>query len=96
MTPLDPANQFKLRKWFDEKCRLGPCPACNQSRWNADEMIGSLRLGNGGDVNIANAGIAAFVPLVCLNCGYTMLFSATIMGLAPKADAPPRTDNGQK
>ena len=86
--PLNKANAEKLQAWLQEKCLLFVCAGCGQRQWNADEMIGSLMMGNGGHVNIARAELAGFIPLTCLNCGYTVLFSATVIGIAPKGSRP--------
>ena len=78
---MNPASQKKIDDWLKQKCLLFVCQACGQRQWNADELVSGL-LGD-GDVDVANAQLAPFVPIVCMNCGYTVLFSAVIMGVAP-------------
>jgi predicted nucleic-acid-binding Zn-ribbon protein len=80
---LDPVSQQKFQDWMKAKCLLFLCPCCAQRSWDVGGLISGITNPPGGNVNIADAHLAPFVPVVCRNCGYTILFSATVMGLAP-------------
>jgi predicted nucleic-acid-binding Zn-ribbon protein len=80
---MDSFYQKKIEDWLKQKCLLFICPACGQRQWNADKLVSGLVNDPPGHVNLRDAQLAPFVPLTCLNCGYTVFFSATVMGLAP-------------
>jgi hypothetical protein len=52
------------------------CPYCGDATWRAGMPV-ELRRPPG-------AGIAAAVPIICANCGGTVLLDTSVMGLAPE------------
>jgi hypothetical protein len=82
--PLDPVSAKKVTDWLTQKAPYFGCSVCGQRKWNADDLLAGLVMPEGGHLNVANAQIAPFVPVVCTHCGHTVLFSAVLLGLAPK------------
>jgi hypothetical protein len=78
----------QVRQWLAGQCLVMHCPMCGHIAWEfADLMLGSSTLE--GDGAQARPQLAHPTDrLVCTNCGYVMLLSARVLGLA--------SDNGGK
>jgi hypothetical protein len=80
----------KATQWFVE--RLGDekgCPMCGNTKWHVG---GFVEIGQ--RLNLLSGGRAyPSVPLICINCGNTVLFNAVAMGLI--GDAEPSGKGGQ-
>lgn len=71
-------------KWLHSKLPELRCPLCNHAEFTIGELLASPIVKN----SIVNLGTPApFVPLVCNNCGNTLLFSAVAMNLVPAAQS---------
>ena len=68
---LTPEQQQKLEQWMKARNVHPVCPMCQQSKW---QTIGLVYL--------PGASPSAAVEIRCGNCGYVLLFSAQMMGLA--------------
>lgn len=82
--PFDAATRQKIDDWMNAKCITFLCPCCTNSKWHADRFVGALDLGwSVGPVNLAAVAVQPFLAVVCGDCGYTIFFSAQMMGLTP-------------
>jgi hypothetical protein len=68
--------------WLQERLPGLRCPLCNQDKFTIGELLASPIVVN----NIINLGTPVpLIPVVCNNCGNTLLFSAVAIGLVPPA-----------
>ena len=72
--------EFLRRKWRD-----GRCPMCRSANFNVEEDTYQLMRYGGGSVVIGGP-VVPVVPVICTNCGNTVLVNAIIAGVIP-ADA---------
>jgi hypothetical protein len=79
----------KAGPWLNSKwAGLKTCPICRANSWNLPTTLVELRQFYGGDLVLgADSSLQPIFPLVCLNCGHTLLFNAIVMGLVAKAEA---------
>jgi hypothetical protein len=66
--------------WVRSKLPELRCPLCKHPDFIIGELLAAPIVKN-NQINLAKA--APLVPLVCNNCGHTLLFSAIVMGLVP-------------
>lgn len=79
---LDGLDDFvnKLNvQWCDKIC-----PICHQKNWQVEDSAYELREFQGGNLVVGNGSIIPIVPVMCRNCGYTILFNAMVNGLIKK------------
>lgn len=71
----------KFQQIFEPKL-VNPCPLCNARAWNVPDVLYELREYNSGGLVVGgDMGIMPVVPLVCNNCGNTVLINAVKIGL---------------
>lgn len=71
----------EFQKVFEPKL-IHPCPLCGERGWSVPDVMYELREYNFGDLVIGgNMGIIPVIPLVCNNCGNTVLINAVHLGL---------------
>jgi hypothetical protein len=90
--PMSPAAQQIVADWLTQKIPQLTCPACNGRKFEGADLVVAVRVRDyaPGPVHVhLGAGqhvrLAPLVPLVCLDCGHVLLFSATVLGVAPHA-----------
>src|SRR5262249_32264929 len=89
--PIDPENphHHRVAAWLETHCPNFPfpCSACGDEEWMIGDIVACpyLPLTEDGPV-------VPFVPLFCLRCGYSVFFSARVMGLPPPTALPPVID----
>lgn len=68
--------------WVNEKwaAPVKTCPVCLANQWQVGD-VSELRRFEGGGLVVGGGNILPTFPLVCLNCGYTMLFNAVVSGV---------------
>ncbi len=65
------------KTWGEER----QCPMCGESKFGVSDMIFELREFHDEDsAVIIGGGIAPVIPVVCQNCGNTILISAIVTG----------------
>ena len=77
---LDFLTQAKVNDWLAAKCGSHACPTCGHQVWDASTFAVPETL---DDPIYAEPGSVKRAPLLlvsCMNCGYTKLFSAAVMG----------------
>lgn len=75
-------DQQKLKTHLENKLGKPSCPKCSEP-FSFGEHIMELRAFQGGGMSFgANIPILPVVPLICLSCGYTELFSGNVAGLS--------------
>lgn len=78
MTKIDAK---KLIKYLGDKWQAQPCPMCGARRWNVQETSFELREYHGGNMVIAPGPVIPLVPVICTNCGNTILINSLVAGL---------------
>jgi hypothetical protein len=77
--PLDPADGQKIIEWLRAKgFSHRPCPVCGETGWDVGEVV---RL---SAVHRDPAEVRRRIPVVpvsCRNCGHTLLFLASPIGI---------------
>lgn len=63
-------------KWQDR-----PCPMCGARQWNVQNTSFELREFHGGDMVIAPGPVIPLVPVMCTNCGNTILINCLVAGV---------------
>ncbi len=69
--------------YLNEKWQGTSCPYCRESEWNIQDRIFELREFNKGDMFLGgpNASIIPVIPVMCSNCGHTVLVNAMVAGV---------------
>ena len=55
------------------------CPMCAEKNWGIDDAYQLTRFGKGDPA--ADERVMPIVPVICQNCGYTVLVSAILAGV---------------
>jgi hypothetical protein len=76
----------KLIQHLTTKWHGRTCPICTVGSWNVQDSSFELREFNGGNMVIGGP-IIPVVPVICSNCGNTVLINAIMAGLV-EADTP--------
>jgi hypothetical protein len=88
MTNIDPT---KMINYLREKWAGRPCPLCAVGNWTVQTSAFELRQFYEGNM-VLGGPIIPVVPVVCTNCGNTVLVNALIAGVVtrePEAAPPP-------
>ncbi len=80
-----------LIEWLDEKWTRDDknCPVCEHNSWSVQGAF-ELRGFHGGSL-VAGGDLQPVVPVICTNCGYTMLFNGVLTGVVESAAGTPAT-----
>ena len=70
----------KAQQWISEKTNGPQCPMCTEDAWTIGDIVGVIR-----PSSLSHGRAYTHVVCICLNCGYTLLFNAVIMGLREPA-----------
>lgn len=81
---LDPANAKSLIALLGAKWAGRACPMCLVGNWSVGEHIFELREFHGGSLSVGGP-VLPVVPVVCTNCGHTVLLNAVIAQVLPPA-----------
>jgi len=78
----------ELVKFLTSKWKNTPCPMCHVGSFNVSDTIYELREFNQGALVIGGAPIIPVIPIICNNCGNTVLVNALLSGAieAPKKE----------
>jgi hypothetical protein len=82
----------KLITFLNTKWRNHPCPICTVGSWNVQDSSFELREFNEGNM-VLGGPVIPVVPVVCNNCGNTVLVNAIMAGLVEKDT--PKPSGGQ-
>lgn len=63
------------------------CPTCKANSWNISDNVFELRDFNYGNMVIGGVPIIPIVPVICHNCGNTILVNPLILGVELKEDS---------
>lgn len=72
----------KVIKFLSEKWRNRPCPVCGISAWSVQDSTYELREFNQGNM-VLGGPLIPVVPVICSNCGNTILVNAILAGVVP-------------
>lgn len=78
---LSPDQLKVFLSWLNAK--VDPrCPGCGKNAWSVGDIIVPHIL-VGGKVNLegSSAAVSPMVQVICQNCAYVRLFSATLVGI---------------
>jgi hypothetical protein len=78
MTKIDGTRLIEhlRQKWMGR-----PCPMCGVGNWNVQDTTFELREFNEGNLIVGGGPIIPIVPVICSNCGNTVLVNALSAGL---------------
>jgi hypothetical protein len=73
--------QQRVREWLVERAPgFGACPFCSTSNWTI-AALGEVPLRTAELGEDFDAKAIPVVPLICSQCGHSVLFNALVMGL---------------
>lgn len=84
------AQQWIEEKWTNADKR---CPVCQHNGWTIGEAV-EVRPYQGGNL-IIGGGVVPLIPVVCTNCGNTLLFSAVVANAVPDTPTPAEADKDE-
>jgi hypothetical protein len=73
-------DRTSLLKLLAEKWQNRPCQMCNSGPLSVSNKTFEIREYHGGDM-VVGGPIVPIVPVVCLNCGNTILVNAIVAGI---------------
>lgn len=63
-------------RWVSQKWTNRTCPICGNTGWQINDVM-ELRQYNHGNLIVgAGSSIVPVIPIMCLECGYTVMFNA--------------------
>ena len=77
--PLTREQAYKLQQWLNSRGVNLDCPMCGSAQWETGEIVSGTSI-----EDTRNA--VPMVQVVCVNCGYVMLFAALPIGLGVDKD----------
>ncbi len=77
--PLTREQAYKLQQWLNSRGVNLDCPMCGSAQWETGEIVSGTSI---DDKRVA----VPMVQVVCVNCGYVMLFAALPIGLGVEKD----------
>lgn len=81
--PLTDAQEQQFDDWLRQHNFNRICPVCGAvQRWRPGEIINAPKLAPGGGFDLTSPSIP-MVQMLCIECGYVMLFAAMKIGLMP-------------
>jgi len=83
----------KLIGFLSQKWGGRPCPACGMGSWNVHDSSFELREFNEGNM-VLGGPLIPVVPVICTNCGNTVLINALVAGLVA-SDTPSGVRGGK-
>jgi|GEM_PF-1585364 hypothetical protein len=92
MLNMDALQNKRLAEWIRTKWKHGPCPVCQENNFGPGADIAFLIPVQGSDSGMQATpprGPYLFVPILCGNCGYSMLINANLAGLMGPPPIPP-------
>jgi hypothetical protein len=91
---LNPQESEAAIAWLQERWTIKICPFHGPTNWSIGDMIMTLPF-SGGGVNIGGPTYP-LIPVICSQCGYTVLINAIVAGIvalpaatATEAEAAP-------
>jgi hypothetical protein len=74
-------NTDKLLQHLKDKWKTQPCPLCGVRKWNVQSKSFELREFHGGGLVLGPGPIIPVIPVVCTNCGNTILINSLVAGV---------------
>jgi len=74
----------KIIQYLNEKWQKRPCPMCGVGNWSVQDRVFELREFHGGSLVVGGTPIIPIIPVICNNCGNTILINAIIAGVVMK------------
>jgi predicted nucleic-acid-binding Zn-ribbon protein len=72
--PLTREQAYKLQQWLNSRGVNLDCPMCGSAQWETGEIVSGTSIDD-------TRNALPMVQVVCVNCGYVMLFAALPIGL---------------
>ena len=83
---LTEAENTQVTQWFQDHWKFQPkCPISGDNNWRIGERV--VDLVSHQEVSIALT--YPKVPVMCMTCGYTLLFNAVVMGIVEEVEEAP-------
>jgi len=74
----------KLIEHLSTKWQNRGCPMCGARQWNVQAKPFELREFHGGGLVIGGSAIIPVIPVICGNCGNTVLVNPIVAGIDQK------------
>jgi hypothetical protein len=78
-------NGAKLIEFLNQKWSGRPCPQCHVANWQVQDSAYQLMQFSGGGIVIGGP-VLPVVPVICGNCGNTILVNALMLGAIGQPD----------
>jgi hypothetical protein len=71
----------KLIDYLSAKWQNRACPMCGARQWSVQEKSYELREFHGGSLVVGGSAIIPVIPVICGNCGNTILVNSILAGI---------------
>ena len=71
----------ELIQHLNTKWKNQPCPLCGTRQWNVQDKTFELREFHGGNLVLGSGPIIPIIPVICTNCGNTVLVNPLVAGI---------------
>lgn len=74
----------RIIDYINSKWKNLNCPLCSGSQWATTEIIYELRQYHGRDIKPTETAMIPIIPIMCENCGYTLMVNSIAVGFTKK------------
>jgi hypothetical protein len=79
-------DSTKLIGYLKDKWAGRPCPMCGHAGWSIQDGVYELREFHEGGMVIGGGALVPVVPVICSNCGNTILVNAILTGIVERGE----------
>ena len=78
---LSREEKDRILKWLESKWTSAKqCPICGTNKWHIGDHLSTILTTHKGNIFIGGPTIPVII-VVCMTCGYTLLFNAVVVGI---------------
>jgi hypothetical protein len=82
----------KLIEHLSVKWKQKPCPLCGGGPWNVQDTTYQLMEFSEGGALVLGGPILPVIPVICANCGNTVLVNAVVSKVINPSVPPPKEE----
>ena len=85
----------KLIQELNVKWQNRPCPMCGNKNFTISDKVYELREFQGGNIVLGSGSINPIIPVICTNCGNSIMINALVAGAISKSKEAEKGGNDE-